>query len=133
MVSMKKLSFDKDEFKNQLRSRLVYLRGQSNYTLEEIAEKVGLTYQQVHNHEIGTSNVYPHHLINYARVYDKPVSFFFGDENNEAISDLAKDKRNLVIAAEVAQLQDDIKITLFNLAKQVNKSLKNSESKEHGA
>jgi hypothetical protein len=49
------------------------------------------------------------------------------------ISDLVKDKGDLLIAAEVCRLQDDVKLTVFRLVKQINKSLRKSESTEHAA
>jgi transcriptional regulator with XRE-family HTH domain len=130
---MNDLSLDEEQFKQQQRERLIYLRRISGYTLSEVAEKVGWSRSQVQNHEIGLSNIYSYQIKKYAQAYNKPVSYFYGTEDSQMISDLVKDKGDLLIAAEVCRLQDDVKLTVFRLVKQINKSLRKSESTEHAA
>ena len=132
MVTMKQMSVDKDEFKTQLRLKLALLRTQHAYTLEQVAQKIGLTYAQVHNHENG-ANVYPHHIVSYAILYDKPISYFYGYNQEDDLSEIARDKRNMLIAAEIAQMEDDIKLGFFQLAKTVNQSFKKHQQEEQAA
>lgn len=132
MVTMKQISFDKDEFKKQLRIKIAVLRNQHGYTLEHVAQEIGLTYSQVHNHET-SANIYPHHIVSYAMLYDKPISYFFGYNEDDDVSEIARDKRNMLIAAEIAQMEDDIKLGFFQLAKTVNQCFKKQQLKEQAA
>ncbi len=132
MVTMKQISFDKDEFKKQLRLKISVLRTQHGYTLEQVAQKIGLTYSQVHNHENG-ANIFPHHIVSYAILYDKPVSYFFGYNDEDDLSEIALGKRNILILAEIAQMEDDIKLGFFQMARAVNQCIKKHEQKEQAA
>ncbi|PZO81296.1 MAG: hypothetical protein DI626_10950 [Micavibrio aeruginosavorus] len=130
---MKQISFDKDEFKKQLRLKVAVLRTQHGYTLDHVAQEIGLTYSQVHNHETGASNIYPHHIVSYAILYNKPVSFFFGYDEEDDLAEIARDKRNILIAAEIAQMQDDLKIGMFQLSKVINNAFKKRQQGEQAA
>lgn len=133
MVTMDEISFDKEEFNKQLRARLTYLRETNGYKLKQVAKKVGLTHVQVHNHETGVSNVYAYHIPSYARTYKKPESYFFDESNAQIFSELAEDKINLMIAARITHLDNEVKLALFELVKTMTDVAKKEQGKQHAA
>jgi transcriptional regulator with XRE-family HTH domain len=54
-------------------------RKMQGMTQEELAEALGLTFQQVHNCEKGTNRIWASHLQHIASIQQVPISFFFED------------------------------------------------------
>ena len=59
--------------------RLKFRRGVLGFTQEELAKKLGITFQQVQKYESGKDRVSSSRLWDLANVLDVPVSFFFED------------------------------------------------------
>jgi len=59
----------------QLRQRRALL----GLTQEQLAEKVGITFQQIQKYENGANRVSASRLFEFSQVLDIPVSFFFED------------------------------------------------------
>ncbi len=133
MVTMKDLSFDKEEFKIQLGKRLRHERTMRGWTLQEAEKEIGISFQKIHNHEEAAANVLPFHLVKYSLAYKKPVSHFFGSEHNEKNFDSAIDKKDVLMTAEYSKLNPSFKGLIFHLAKEINKLDKKSENKEQVA
>lgn len=134
MISMKQPSYSKDEFKNLVARRLSQIRNLRGHSLEKVAEEVKiLTPQQVHNHEIAASNVLPFHLELYAKLYNVPISYFFGYNDNKEFLEMNRDKRNMMISVEVAKTPDEVKHLMYHLAKAINKIADNTDKAEQVA
>ncbi len=135
MTSKNDLSSSKDEFKALLAKRLFQIRNLRGYSLEKVAEEgdVGLTPQQMHNHEIAASNMLPFHLDQYAKFYQVPVGYFYGQDENKEFLNMNADKRNMMISVEVIKSPDEVKILLYHLAKVVNKITSDAERTEQAA
>ena len=48
-------------------------------SLEQLAERIGITYQQIHKYEKGTNNIPLGRLIEIAKVLEKPINYFIGE------------------------------------------------------
>jgi hypothetical protein len=52
MITMKEISFDKEDFKRQMGNRLLYLRNLHKMSLEEVSEKIGVSPPQEEQHKL---------------------------------------------------------------------------------
>lgn len=133
MTSKNDMSSSKDEFKVLAARRLLQLRNLRGYSLEQVAEGVELTPQQVHNHEIAYSNIFSYHMDRYAKFYDVPVSYLYGYDDNKEFLEMNRDKRNMMISVEVVKTPDEFKHIIYHLAKVVNKLVSETDKTEQAA
>jgi transcriptional regulator with XRE-family HTH domain len=54
-------------------------RKMQGMTQEELADALGLTFQQVHNYEKGTNRIWARRLQHIASIQQVPISFFLED------------------------------------------------------
>lgn len=59
-------------------------RRQQGFSQSDLAERIGVTYQQVHNYEIGRIRITIGRLIRIAKALDVPPTFFFARETKSA-------------------------------------------------
>lgn len=59
--------------------RLVLRRKLLNYTQHQVAEAVGVTFQQVQKYEQGVNRISASRLYDLSRVLQVPIAFFFQD------------------------------------------------------
>lgn len=64
-------------------SRLRQRRMLLGISQEQLAEMLGLTFQQVQKYERGTNRVSASRLFQLARTLDTPITWFFDDMDNE--------------------------------------------------
>ena len=74
-------------------------------TLQQLAELVGITYQQAHKYERGINRVSAGRLFEIARVLDVPVGFFYEGFGEEGVRPVSQRERMML---EVARNFADI-------------------------
>ena len=68
-----------DAINKYVGARLKAARKTAGVSMEDLAETVGITFQQVQKYENGTNRVSPGYLVHFAAKLDVPVWWFFGD------------------------------------------------------
>lgn len=91
----------------------------------ELAEKLGISFQQVQKYESGANRISGSRLWDISRVVDAPVAFFFdgleGGASNQ--SERPLDRQTLEIARAVNMIDDDeVRSQLIRLVKVFAKS-----------
>ena len=71
-----------DPIDNHVGSRLRLRRKVLNLSQEKLAERLGITFQQVQKYEKGTNRIGASRLYQVARVLEVPVSYFFPEPRN---------------------------------------------------
>ena len=64
------------------------LRGEKNLTQSQLADKIGVTHQQLQKYEKGTNRISAGRLSAIAKALNKPVSYFFEgseDDGNDTL------------------------------------------------
>jgi len=126
----------------QLRQRRALL----GYSQEKLAEKVGITFQQIQKYENGANRVSASRLYEFSKVLDIPVNFFFdnyGAENIAALGfsdsdqspfegsqdDVLKRKETLELIRVYYSIQNPkLRKDLFKLVKSMAENLKSQDS-----
>ena len=124
MIAMKKLSEDqikkeREKAKVQMGHLLSKEREKHKLSLEQVGEELGISAQSVHYQETGQTEVRQHHMRTYSRIYNKPISYFYGE---------GVDARAIMIAAEATHLPDEVSISIFQLIKTMNQALKKEQT-----
>jgi len=94
------VSFNKKMLENHVDGkvgfRIKLRRGMLRLTQEELAKKLGITFQQVQKYETGKDRVSSSRLWDLANALDVPVSFFFEDlvQNGDVLQFAAPKKGN---------------------------------------
>lgn len=87
----------------QIRHRRIML----GLTQQQLAELVGITYQQAHKYERGINRVSAGRLYQIARVLDVDVSYFFEDiSDTVGATPLSRERICLDVARNFAQISD---------------------------
>lgn len=125
----------------QLRQRRALL----GLSQEKLAEKVGLTFQQIQKYESGANRVSASRLFEFSKVLDIPVTFFFetttGNENRTAIGfaegeqsvfegpdDVMNRKETLELIRVYYSIENPkLRKDLFKLVKSMAENLKNQD------
>lgn len=71
--------FKADAFDVALGKRMRALRTERGLSLEQVADVLGITYQQVQKYETGANRTAPSKLARLARLFKVPVGTFFGE------------------------------------------------------
>ena len=124
MITMKKLSEEeikkeREEAKVQMGRLLSKEREKLKLSLEQVGEELGISAQSVHYQETGQTEVRQHHMRTYSRIYDKPISYFYGE---------GTDAKAIMIAAEATHLPDEVSISVFQLIKTMNRVFKKEQA-----
>lgn len=124
MITMKKLSEEeikkeRENAKVQMGRLLSKEREKLKLSLEQVGEELGISGQSVHYQETGQTEVRQHHMRTYSRIYDKPISYFYGE---------GTDTKAIMIAAEATHLPDEVSISVFQLIKTMNRVFKKEQS-----
>ncbi|ALN74858.1 MULTISPECIES: helix-turn-helix domain-containing protein [unclassified Aureimonas] len=92
------------------------LRKARRMSLDMLASKVGVTYQQVQKYESGTNRVSASMLARIARVLNVRISDFFPDEETDAGSGAqTADLSSLVIAQKIGLLDPHLRRSISDL------------------
>ena len=113
---------------HQLRLRRIML----DISQSELGARCGLSGQQIHKYEIGTSGIRPSRLVQLSEVLDVPVSYFF--LNVEAVTgypddllDLLSDKTNSEILITLNRIHDSaFKKTILETARAYDRLTSNT-------
>ncbi|MBN8520326.1 MAG: helix-turn-helix transcriptional regulator [Alphaproteobacteria bacterium] len=65
-----------------------FVRKQKNITQEELAKKLGITFQQIQKYENGKNRVSASNLMTISKILDVPLTCFFSEMLN--VEDLSK-------------------------------------------
>lgn len=98
------------DFDREIGSRIRLARKAVKMSQTGLADKVGVTFQQIQKYERGTNRVAASRLVQLATVLQKPIGFFLGDEtaisatDNELLSPLRnlsmEDAKNVLSALD---------------------------------
>ena len=106
--------------------RIRHRRWLVGMTQQQLAEKVGIKFQQIQKYETGANRVSASRLWDIADALDVPVSFFFegieteGDESDKAESvpaDILGDKEALDLVRSYYAIPENQRRRLFELAR----------------
>lgn len=61
-------------------ARILKARGLIKMSQEKLADKIGITFQQIQKYERGMNRVSCGRLVDLAAALDQPITFFFPDE-----------------------------------------------------
>jgi transcriptional regulator with XRE-family HTH domain len=112
-------------------SRVRLRRKMLGLSQEQVAERVGLTFQGVHKYERGRNRISASRLLEFAQILGVPVTFFFDDVDSVRAApidgDLGREADQLqrpetieLVAAYYA-IDETIRRRLFNLAQTLAK------------
>lgn len=123
-----------EEFNVAVGRRLSLIRQTHKISLEQLSVTLGVSYQQVHKYEIGETALGARRLHICAKLFEVPVGYFYGEDENEAYRPHF-DKGVLTIAGEVQKLPEDIRKGVYHLSRQINKTVEDlsQKAKEHAA
>jgi transcriptional regulator with XRE-family HTH domain len=98
--------------------RLRMQRKLAGLSQEQLAERLGVTFQQVQKYEKGTNRISASRLFGAARLLSVPVSFFFeglatSDTQSENVIPMTRDEHDLLLAFRSAR--EDVRRPLVAL------------------
>ena len=106
--------------------RIRHRRWMNGTTQQQLAENVGIKFQQIQKYETGMNRVSASRLWDIAKVLDVPVSFFFEglDEQSQADTanshmpgDILTDKEALELLRSYYAIPENQRRRLFDLAR----------------
>ena len=105
--------------------RIRHRRWMGGTTQQQLAEKVGIKFQQIQKYETGMNRVSASRLWDIAHALDVPVSFFFdgiGEAQSDAPhsdmpSDLLSDREALELLRSYYAIPENQRRRLFDLAR----------------
>ena len=103
--------------------RLKQIRGLRGLSQTNLADSVGLTFQQIQKYENGANRISASRLWEFAERLNVPVSFFYDglDDSRDNI-ELEVDRMALELVRALQSIKDDeVRRRLYELAKMVSK------------
>ena len=103
--------------------RLKQIRGLRGLSQTNLADSVGLTFQQIQKYENGANRISTSRLWEFAERLNVPVSFFYDglDDTRDNI-ELEVDRMALELVRALQSIKDDeVRRRLYELAKMVSK------------
>lgn len=101
--------------------RIRHRRWMIGMTQQQLADKVGIKFQQIQKYETGMNRVSASRLHEIAAAMEVPVAFFFegleGGESPAATSDLLGDKEALELVRAYYSIPEAQRRRLFDLAR----------------
>ena len=100
--------------------RIRHRRWTVGMTQQQLADAVGIKFQQIQKYETGMNRVSASRLWDIASTLDVPVSFFFeglGDQAQEAQADLMADKEALQLVRAYYAMPEPQRRQIFDLAR----------------
>ena len=117
-----------EEFNQALGFRLMTLRQSHKMSQEYLGAKLGVRYQQIQKYETGVTRMPPERIAACARILEVPVEYFFGSQSEIHAS---YNKAVLTVAAEIMALpNDDVRKSVYHLARTINKSWGEQDNEE---
>lgn len=84
---MKRKKQGPDPIDIQVGARIRTLRIQNGRSQEWLADKLGLTFQQIQKYEKGTNRIAPSRLEKVSEVLNAPIEYFFGKQKGSRTDD----------------------------------------------
>jgi len=110
-----------EEFNKALGFRLMTLRQSHKMSQEYLGAKLGVRYQQIQKYETGATRMPPERIAACARILEVPIEYFFGTDSDDKQPQY--NKAVLTVAAEIMALpNDDVRKSVYHLARTINKS-----------
>ena len=103
--------------------RLKQIRGLRGLSQTNLADSVGLTFQQIQKYENGANRISASRLWEFAERLNVPISFFYDglDDSRDNI-ELEVDRMALELVRALQSIKDDeVRRRLYELAKMVSK------------
>ena len=107
--------------------RIRHRRWMVGMTQQQLAEKVGIKFQQIQKYETGMNRVSASRLWDIAEAVDVPVSFFFEGIDDDAVAaagsssmipgDIMADKEALELVRSYYSIPENQRRRLFELAR----------------
>lgn len=108
------------EFNIQLGRRLARLRQSHRMSQESLGIRLGVSYQAIQKHESGKTRMPPERIAACARIFDIPVEYFFGTDDDDRKA--GYNKMILTIAAEILALpNDDVRKAVYHMVRAFSK------------
>lgn len=103
--------------------RVRHRRWLAGMTQQQLAENVGIKFQQIQKYETGMNRISASRLWDIAKAMDVPVSYFFDglneneDDDNEVQGDILADKEALDLVRSYYAIPEQQRRRLFDLAR----------------
>lgn len=102
--------------------RVRHRRWMLGVTQQQLAERVGIKFQQIQKYETGMNRISASRLWDIAEALDVPISFFFdglneGEPTPEVLGDLMSDKEALELVRSYYAIPEAQRKRLFDLAR----------------
>ena len=109
-----------EEFNQELGRRLARLRQSHRMSQEGLGAHLGIRYQMIQRYEGGKARMPPERIAACARIFDVPVEYFFGTDDDDRKS--GYNKMVLTIAAEILALpNDDVRKAVYHMVRAFSK------------
>ena len=109
--------------------RLKQIRGLRGLSQTNLADSVGLTFQQIQKYENGANRISASRLWEFAERLNVPISFFYdGIDDTRDNIELEVDRMALELVRALQSIKDDeVRRRLYELAKMVSKQTSEAE------
>lgn len=114
------MNLEEEEFYLALGKRLMLLRLSKKMSRAHLGARIGVRGQQILKYETGENKISPERLKLYAKIFGVSVGFLFGEEGFEAPDRI--DKGVLCAAAELGELPEEIRRSVYALSRIINKT-----------
>ena len=89
-------------------SQIFSMREDRDWTQQQLAELVGVTYQQMHKYERGVNRISAGRLLEIGRVLSVPVGYFFEGIGEDGVQEVPQRERMMLdIARNFADITDE--------------------------
>lgn len=110
-----------EEFNIALGQRLSLMRRSKRMSMDELGDRIGVRGQQIFKYETGENRISPERLAQCARIFDVPVGYFYGEnENDQQVK--RYDRVVLNAVAEISAMPYEIRTLLFDLCRSIKKA-----------
>jgi transcriptional regulator with XRE-family HTH domain len=116
-------------------ARLRERRTMLGWTQKELAERIGITYQQLHKYEEGVNRISAARLFRCAQELHTPIDFFFQDMGGEATHPLgARQRRALSLSRAFNEIPEaHLQRALTDLARMLAQPLEPRAPRDEGS
>ncbi|MFD1158905.1 helix-turn-helix domain-containing protein [Roseovarius aestuarii] len=99
--------------------RIRHLRWFNGITQKELADRIGIKFQQVQKYEIGSNRVSASKLWEISRVLNVPVAYFFEDlrQQDTEREDILKDYKATILIASYFKIPQEKRKAVLEFAK----------------
>lgn len=111
---------ENNDFYIKLGNRIERLRKERKMSAESLAEKIGKTKKTIRRYELGEVKISHDNVLEIARVFDKPVSYFYQEaldgekKEDDNVNAIAAHIREDATEEEIEAIQKFIDFTFSN-------------------